>query len=101
MSAIASLQIDADTAYVKGELDFDSVLAIAREGEAWLSGPAPSRCRFDLSQVTRSNSAGTALLLNWLRVAGHVHKQLQIVGIPEGLRSLMNLGGVDSLLPAD
>lgn len=101
MKATATLQIENDTAFVKGELDFDSVVFLAREGDAWLSGPAPGRCQFDLSQVTRANSAGTALLLNWLRVAGLVNKQLQIVGVPEGLRSLMNLGGVESLLPTE
>lgn len=101
MKAQVALRIEGDTAYVEGELDFDNVVALAREGETWLRTRAPANCQLDLSKLSRSNSAGTALMLDWLRVARSVDKQMHIVGIPAMLRSLMDLGGVEDLLPAE
>lgn len=94
-----ALRIEGETAWVEGELDFDNVVALAREGEQWLRHTAPDHCQLNLSRLTRSNSAGTALLLDWLRVAASVNKQLQITQVPEMLRSLMDLGGIEDLLP--
>lgn len=100
MSIAASLAFTGDCMRVAGAVDFDSVLALEREGDAWLRGAAPVKCRVDLSAVSRCNSAGTALLLSWRRTAAAVGKVLAIEQVPPGLEALIHLGGLDDALPA-
>lgn len=100
MSIAASLAFSADCMRVAGEVDFDSVVALERDGEAWLRGSAQLNCRVNLSAVTHCNSAGTALLLSWRRTAAEVGKVLVIEQVPESLQALIHLGGLDDALPA-
>lgn len=100
MSVTASLSFTGDCMRVAGEVDFDSVVALESEGEAWLRGPAPASCRVNLSAVDRCNSAGTALLISWRRTAAAVGKVLAIEQVPQSLAALIHLGGLDDALPA-
>ncbi len=100
MSIPASIAITADCMSVAGEIDFTSVVSLEREGEAWLRTQAPQKCRVNLSAVSRSNSAGTALLISWLRTAASAGKNLQLEQLPQSLAALIQLGGLDDVLPA-
>jgi ABC-type transporter Mla MlaB component len=86
---------------LSGDIDFVSVVPLLRDGDAWLSGAAPALCRLDMGGVTRCNSAGTALLLAWLRTAAGAGKSLRVEHPPESLVALMQLAGLDTLLQAD
>lgn len=101
MANHASLSFDNDTAFVEGEVDFTTVVPLRRQVEAWLRGAAPENCHLDLGKVTGCNSAATTLLLSCLRTANGVGKILVIGHIPSALRSLMDLGGLEHLLPAE
>jgi anti-anti-sigma factor len=100
MSIAASLAFTGDCMRVAGEVDFASVVALERDGEAWLRGAAPVNCRVNLSAVSDCNSAGTALLLSWRRTAAAVGKVLAIEQVPQSLAALIHLGGLDDVLPA-
>lgn len=100
MSSAASMSFAGDCMRVAGEVDFASAVALEREGEAWLRGPAPVHCRVNLSAVSRCNSAGTALLISWRRTAVAVGKNLAIEQLPQSLEALIHLGGLDDVLPA-
>jgi phospholipid transport system transporter-binding protein len=100
MNGVARLSFDGAFMRVHGEVDFSSVISLEQQGEAWLFESAPVDCHLDLSGVSRCNSAGTALLLSWLRSARAAGKELTVENIPEGLRGLISLAGLETLLPA-
>ena len=54
---------------------------------------------FDLSGVTRVDSAALALLLAWLRRAKALDLRVELRAMPESLLALARLYGVDALLP--
>jgi phospholipid transport system transporter-binding protein len=96
----ASLTFSSDHMHLSGILDFVTVVSLQTEGDTWLREQAPANCTLDMSGVTQSNSAGTALLLAWLRTAGSSGKSLDVEHIPENLRALMELAGLEHLMKA-
>ena len=54
----------------------------------------------DLAAVERVDSAGVALLLAWARRAATERSKLAFSGMPESMRSLATLYGVEELLVA-
>lgn len=94
----ASLVISENTLRVSGELDFASVLPLAKQGEKWLMVDAPAQGVIDLSAVTYSNSAGIALLLGWLRIAAQQKKSLAIRHLPKDMAVLAKVGGLEDVL---
>lgn len=81
---------------VRGELTFATVPALTRgpipfpEGEmAW---------EVDLAGVTRADSAGLALLVGWLREAGHRGAALRIRNVPDQLLAIARVSGVAEIL---
>jgi len=84
---------------LSGELTFATVPALSRAGEQLFeAGDAVS---VDLAGVGRSDSAGLALLVSWIRLARRHHKQLSFHSIPEQLQGLARVSGVDELLALD
>ena len=53
----------------------------------------------DLGEVTEMDSALLALLLAWLREAEAHGHALQFARLPEALRTIARLYGVDALIP--
>jgi phospholipid transport system transporter-binding protein len=52
----------------------------------------------NLSGVTRVDSAGLALLLEWLRQARSERRAIQFTALPDKLLAIARLSGVDGLL---
>ncbi|HEY3850138.1 MAG TPA: STAS domain-containing protein [Steroidobacteraceae bacterium] len=83
-------------ARVGGALEFSTVTALLPSGtEAIEQGRASA---LDLSGVTASDSAGLALLIEWLSVAKAAGRILRYENIPSQLRQLSVLSDVDELL---
>jgi phospholipid transport system transporter-binding protein len=82
---------------LSGELDFDNVPGVWKESLALFS-TAPALI-LDLSGVTRTNSAGLALLIEWLRLARQQGKPIEIRNVPEQMRALISASGLDEVLP--
>ncbi len=93
----AALAVDGATLRVTGRLDADSVLALHRDGCGWLAGAAPASCQVDLGGVDYSSSAGVALLLDWLRVAGGAGKQLAFTRLPAQMDAIVRVSGLETL----
>ncbi len=98
MSASAQLGFSADCMQVSGSLDFHSVVALQQQGDAWLRERAPATCRLDMAAVTYCSSAGSALLLAWLRTAAAQGKVLRVEHPPEALIALLQLAGLERIL---
>ena len=53
---------------------------------------------FDLAGVTRVDSAGLALLLEWLREARRRGKEIRFQNIPEQLAAIAKVSGLSDIL---
>jgi phospholipid transport system transporter-binding protein len=78
-------------------LRFATVTALRRRGLE-LIGAAGAELTIDLSGVSSADSAGLALLIDWLARARADHKTLRYVQPPEALRALARLSDVESLI---
>jgi phospholipid transport system transporter-binding protein len=93
----AELEVqEGDRSRVTGVLHFTSVTALLKSGsEAIGNGRAAV---IDLSGVSDSDSAGLALLIEWLSVAKAGNRSLRYENIPAQLHQLARLSDVDELL---
>jgi len=85
---------------LEGELSFASALA-ALEKTADIFRSPTARMVFDLALVTKADSAGLALLLEWLRLARLAGAQLHYVNLPGQLLAMAHVAGVDDILIID
>jgi phospholipid transport system transporter-binding protein len=96
MLEAAAISYDNNRIYIKGELNFVSVV------DVWINSlPLLDQCvrlSFDLSQVTAANSAALALLLEWIKYAKHHNKAIQFDHIPAQLLSIATVSGIETML---
>lgn len=81
---------------VTGNLGFETVKALLAASRQQFAGVA--QIEVDLSGVTHSDSAGLALLIEWLRLARGASKSIRYTGISEQLRALARISEVEELL---
>ena len=79
-----------------GELTFATAEQILRESEDLFA--EYTHIEVDLSAVTRADSAGLALLLEWITWANHNVREIRFVGIPERINAIAHTTEVDHLL---
>lgn len=84
---------------LKGELNMQSVPALARQLKDLIETTTVEQLCFDLSQISRSDSAGLALLIECMRLA-----QLRGIGImfqqlPEQMRQIAQVSELLEVLP--
>jgi phospholipid transport system transporter-binding protein len=82
---------------LSGELSFATATEQLERGRAALADGAGT-LELDLSGITRSDSAGLALLLELTRLARVRGRELRVSGAPEQLRRLAEFFGVATLL---
>lgn len=58
-------------------------------------------CRVDLSAVTRTDSAGVALLVAWMGLCGGRDGGLRFVAVPERMWNLIRLSDLDEVMPLE
>jgi len=82
-----------------GDLSFETVPGLVASGRQLFSGA--DEVRLNLAGVGRSDSAGLALLVSWLRLARQQGKQLSLQEIPQQLIGLARVSGVEHILAVD
>jgi phospholipid transport system transporter-binding protein len=82
---------------VRGALTFDTVPGLWGQSIEWLATTKGS-ATVDLSEVRRTDSAGLALLVEWLRRAAGRGQAVKFVNIPEQVRSLIRVNGLSKAL---
>lgn len=99
MSESYSLSFDsADNIFhVAGELTFATVNALLEQAPDLFE--SHDKLNIDLTNVTRSDSAGLALLIDWVRLAKNTNKEIMFYNIPAQMLAISNASGVDELLP--
>ncbi len=81
----------------QGELNLASVQEVWEQSQRLFERQAP-RC-IDLAGVTHSDSAGVALLVEWLRLARQSGQTVRFVNIPPQMLAIIRVTGLDGLLP--
>ncbi len=81
---------------VSGALTFDSVPALYNDSKGWFA--AGSELVIDLVQVERADSAGLALMVEWLRLARLADCRLRFANIPVQVQTLIRVNGLQDAL---
>ncbi|MDG4605006.1 MAG: STAS domain-containing protein [Candidatus Contendobacter sp.] len=95
--ATATTDRDGETLRIRGELDFDSVAELWNATESLFAAAPPSR--IDLSGISRANSAGVALLVEWLGRTRRQGQELIFVNVPAQMRAIITIADLDTVLP--
>lgn len=82
---------------VEGELTFATVNNWLTLSDQWTQGGGP--ITVDLRAVTKADSAGLALLIEWQRRARNLKRQLVINNLPAKLKDLIRVSGLSELFP--
>jgi len=81
---------------ISGILGFDSVTTLMEQSRGLFA--SANNVNVDLSAVTHADSAGLALLLEWLRYGKLNNKPVRYQNLPAQLQSLAAISEVDTLL---
>jgi phospholipid transport system transporter-binding protein len=93
VSKLAIIDQGAGVFVIDGDLTFASIDKKTVKSFDFLK--STKQVTIDLSQVACTDSAGLALMIEWIKYA-HQHKtQLRFKNIPEQLRNLAKLSGFD------
>ena len=81
---------------ISGEMNFSTAEKILRASEVPFE--EHSQLEIDLSEVTDADSAGLALLLEWVTWANHSVREIRFTGVPDKIRAIANTTEVEPLL---
>jgi len=81
---------------LQGELGFQSVSAVLQTAGTRIRDEP--RLEVDLKGVSRADSAGLALLVEWLREAENAGNEIVFVNVPDQLLSIARVCGLDEIL---
>lgn len=81
---------------LSGRMGFDTAGQILRESEAPFA--EHTRIEVDLTGVDATDSAGLALLLEWITWANHTVREIRFTGMPEKIRAIARTTEVEHLL---
>ena len=92
-----TLQDNGDGKFsLSGEMTFDTAEKILQASEAPFE--SHTSIEVDLTGVSSSDSAGLALLLEWVTWANHTVREIRFVGMPERVLAIAKTTEVDGLL---
>jgi phospholipid transport system transporter-binding protein len=99
MSQACKLKLDAEA----GQIDVSGELTFTTVKDLFVSAPilfAPlAALEIDLAGVVHSDSAGLALLIDWMRSAKQMNKNIVFHNIPAQMLAMAHASGLDELLP--
>ncbi len=85
-----------NTQSVSGALTFDTVPELYRSTGAWFVRDGD--LAIDLGQVARADSAGLALMVEWLRRAQGANCRLRFTNIPAQVQNLIRVNALQDAL---
>ena len=97
-TAKAVLKRREDGCFVlSGNINFQTVPVIWREGVEMFKN-APSLV-LDLQGIDRSDSAGLALLIEWMRFARNLNRPISYMNMPAQMLAIARASSLDNILP--
>jgi phospholipid transport system transporter-binding protein len=99
MSELFAIEFDrsSQTYHISGELTLDTARAVKKESDERFDNAVA--LDIDLTHVTRSDSAGLALLIAWMRQANQSDKQISFQHVPAQMLAIAKASGLDDILP--
>ena len=91
MSALSILEQSAGVFQVQGDLTFASIDKQIIKSFGFLK--TSQTITIDLSEVSNTDSAGLALMIEWIKMARQYHVTLNFKNVPEQLQKLAKLSG--------
>lgn len=82
---------------VEGDLDIESVPSLLEKSEQ-LFKDYPSQ-QIDLTKVSRADSVGVALLVEWFRQAKARQQELRYRNVPAQMMAIIRVAELEDLLP--
>lgn len=82
---------------LRGELDYESVPVVWRVGLETFAGD--EAVEIDLQRISRSNSAGLALLIEWQREVKKAGKTITYTNMPAQMLAIARASSLDQILP--
>jgi len=100
MSALVELKFfEPNQLHVHGEVDHYNVSELILKGQKMMQdGDA---FIIDFHAVEQANSAGIALLTEWMRYSHKHDISLLFVNIPDQMAAMIELGGLKDILPLE
>ncbi len=86
--------------HVRSDLTFATVNAVLAQSRSLLEGEA-GRLVIDLADVPRVDSAGLALLMQWLRMGKKLGVEVRFRQLPEQLLAIARASELESLIPLE
>ncbi len=87
---------DARSYGVHGAMTFDSVTDLWRRSADMFAGQAV--VQIDLAEVTHTDSAGLALLVEWLRDASRQGVRMELLNLPAQMLALAGAANLEQVL---
>lgn len=84
---------------ITGMLTFSTVPDLLGQSQKWLSS-GHEAVTIDLENVTKADSAGLALMIEWLHLARTADREIHFANIPVQLNDLIRLSGLKDTFPA-
>ena len=82
---------------ISGALTFDTVPDLYRSSADWFKS-GTGDLTLDLAQVSNTDSAGLALLVEWLRRARDIKRILRFTNVPAQVQTLIRINGLQDAL---
>jgi phospholipid transport system transporter-binding protein len=98
VSATATFSLEGDRLRVSGDLGLATVADLWTRSRALFEAETPPRL-VDVSAVTRADSAGVALLVEWFAMARARGSELRIEGVSPAMGDIIHLADLQALLP--
>ena len=97
MTAVQLKASDSGTVSIVGTLSFDNVTSLLDESMSMFDGK--SVLKFDLQAVDKSDSAGLALLIEWMSLATKKGQSVSFVNLPKQMLDIASVSGLNEVLP--
>lgn len=84
------------TFFVSGNLTFFNVMSVYEKSLLHLK--ETSFLHFDFSKLQSSDSAGLALIIEWMKLANESHKDIQFSHLPQNILTIAKAAGLHHLI---
>lgn len=85
---------------IVGELSLETVPELFERGTR-IMAQGVKTVELDLREVTRADSAGLALMIEWMRTAHRQHKNIVFRNVPPQMVAMAKISGLEDILPLE
>lgn len=96
MLNMVKLQLTGDVIFVKGHINYDTVMLVYQQGLTLMS--SMKHIEVDLQGVEKSDSSSLALLIEWIRNSKARQQSITFLNIPKFVQDLAKACGVNLII---